>query len=58
MVVVAGAAFGGSAATVSVTAAAAAGGSAVLAGVPAGVPLFVGDPFYMWHIGFTNFNTQ
>lgn len=40
-------------AMVSVTAAAAEGGSAVLAGVPAGVPLFVGDPFYMWHIGFT-----
>lgn len=48
MVVVAGAA-----AMVPVTADAAEGGSAVLAGVPAGVPLFVGDPFYMWHIGFT-----
>lgn len=47
MVVIAGAAFAGSAATVSVTAAAAEVGSAVLAGVPAGVPLLVGDPFYM-----------
>lgn len=62
MVVVAGAAFGGSAAAASVTTAAAAVGSAVFAGVPAGVPLFVGDPFYMCHVGFTasyfKFNTQ
>jgi len=52
-VVVAGA---GAAAMVSVTATAAVVGSAVpavLAGVLAGVPLLVGDPFYMWKVGFT-----
>ncbi len=57
MVVVAGAAFAGSAAAVSVTV-----GSALFAGVPAGVPLFVGDPFYMCHDGFPapyiTFNAQ
>ncbi len=53
MVVVAGAAFAGSAAAFSVTPAAAAVGSALFAGVPAGVPLFVGDPFYVCHVGFT-----
>lgn len=47
MVVVAGAALAGSGAVVGSGTAAAVAGSAVFAGVPAGVPLFVGDPFYM-----------